>query len=73
MMQHCFETDCNKFVCDDLLQSNMEKILFICWFVSEIGTGVKVSDSHLYGWSSIPGKGCRFFHKQKLITVLYVL
>ena len=45
-----------------------------CW-LSEIGTVVKVTDSHLCGWSSIPGKSCIFSHshlKQELINVLHV-
>ena len=28
--------------------------------MSEIGAVVKVVDSHLYGWGSIPGKSCSF-------------
>ena len=28
--------------------------------VSEIGAVVKVVDSHLWGWGSIPGKSCKF-------------
>ena len=40
--------------------------------VSGIGAVVKVVDSHLCGWGSIPGESCSFFHsllKQELITV----
>ena len=29
-------------------------------YVSEIGAVVKVTDSHLWGWSSILGKSCSF-------------
>ena len=32
-----------------------------CTHVSGIGAVVKVVDSHLYGWGSIPGKSCSFF------------
>ena len=38
--------------------------------VSDIGGVVKVVDSHLCGWSSIPGKSCSFY---KVLCVCYAI
>ena len=50
-------------------------LAFNTYWLSKIGAVVKVTDSHLSGWSSIPGRRCIFSHShliQDLITVLHV-
>ena len=53
---------------------NMYVSILLQSHVSEIGAVVKVTDSSLCGWGSIPDKICSFFiaYKQGLITVCFI-
>ena len=60
---NCFNVCCRKrrkLVNMECLVHSLDKHDNLCNCVSEIGAVVKVVDSHLWGWSSIPNKSCSF-------------
>ena len=63
-----------KLLVKSAYQVFVASILQLC-VVSDIGAVVKVVDSHLCGWSSIPSKGCsllvaRAYHCDSWVSLL---